>query len=553
MSMSMPDRTPRAVRGSADWDESADVVVLGTGAAGLTAALTAAALGTSVRLYEKSGFVGGTTAVSGGIAWVPAHDRLPEASLSVRDALDYLRAESLGAMEEGTVETFVRTAPLMLDFVEANSDVKFEVALGFPDYKPELPGGKPEGGRSLGPAPYDLGRLGEWADRITRFPEDFSNVGFDAETRARLHALVDMSTGEICVAGTALVAGLLKGLLDRDAVPQTGHRALEFVTGPDGVEGVVVGSNAGSKRVEARKGVVIATGGFEWDAGLVGDFLRGPMRGPVSPPNNTGDGLRMAMALGAALGNMGEAWWVPVIQIPGDAIDGHPRSRSVRLERTRPRCIMVNRAGRRFVNEACDYNSMAGTFHYLDPRHGYANDPAWMVFDAEHLRRFGFLSVAPGGQAPNWFATGDTLEELAAVTDIDPHGLADTVAVWNRNVANGSDPAFGRGDSAYDGWWGDQTAKTPARRTLGEIDSAPYYAVPMTVGAMGTKGGPRTDRDGRVLHVSGSVIPGLYAAGNAMAGFTGKAYGGAGGTIGPAMTMGFRAGYNAATGKSFQW
>ncbi|MBX3529435.1 MAG: FAD-dependent oxidoreductase [Rhizobiaceae bacterium] len=545
-------RSPAAATDQPRWDDRADVVVLGSGAAGLTAALAAAAAGASVRLYEKSSTVGGTSAVSGGVVWVPAHDRLPGASLSPEDALAYLRAQSLGAMDERAVENFVRTAPLMLDFVEAHSDVAFEVAVGFPDYKPELPGGKPGGGRSLGPAPYDLARLGDWAARITRFPEDFSNVGFDAETRARLHASIDAG-GDVCVAGTALVAGLLRGLLDAGVTPTTGQRAVELVAGPGGVEGVVVEGTDGARRIGARKGVVIATGGFEWDARLVADFLRGPMRGPVSPPNNTGDGLRMAMAMGAALGNMGEAWWVPVIQIPGDTIGGRQRSRSVRLERTRPRSIIVNRAGRRFVNEACEYNSMAGAFHYLDPRHGYANDPAWIVFDGEHLRRYGFLGVSPGGEVPDWFARGTTLADLAAATGIDPAGLDATVAAWNRAVGEGRDADFGRGDSAYDGWWGDMAAPTPARRTLGELDTAPFYAVPLTVGAMGTKGGPRIDLDGRVLHVGGHVIPGLYAAGNAMAGITGKAYGGAGGTIGPAMTIGFRAGHHAATGESLAW
>lgn len=252
------------------------------------------------------------------------------------------------------------------------------------------------------------------------------------------------------------------------------------------------------------------------------------------------------MAHGADLANMGEAWWVPIVRIPGDTIEGKQRSRSVRLERTRPRSIIVNRAGRRFVNEACDYNSMAGAFHYLEPRGGYVNDPAWIVFDAEHLHRYGFLGVAPGGTAPDWFCESPDLAGLAAKTGIDAHGLHSTVTAWNRGVAAGVDPEFGRGASAYDGYWGDDRADTPAGRTLGPIDTAPYYAVPLSVGAMGTKGGPRTDRDGRVLRVTGRPIPGLFAAGNAMAGVTGRAYGGAGGTIGPAMVFGFRAGRAAA-------
>ncbi|WP_409427219.1 FAD-dependent oxidoreductase [Mycobacterium sp. SMC-11] len=529
-----------------DWDETVDVVVLGTGGAGLTAALTAAVHGASVALYEKSDTVGGTTAVSGGIAWIPAHSRAP--GLSVEAAMDYLRAQSFGAMDDTLVSTFVQTGQEMVDFVEAHSDVRFEVATGFPDYKPELPGGRPSGGRSLSPLPYDVSRVGSWQDRITAFPADYSNVGFDAETRARLHADIEATdAGDVCVAGTALIAGLLRGVLDAGITPQTGHRGVELLADTEGIAGVRVDGDGSRRRVRARRGVILANGGFEWDVSLVEAFLRGPMRGAVSPPNNTGDALRMAMAHGADLANMGEAWWVPIVRIPGDTIDGEQRSRSVRLERTRPRSIIVNRAGRRFVNEACDYNSMAGAFHYLEPRAGYVNDPAWIVFDAGHLRRYGFLGVAPDGTAPEWFSESPDLAALAAKTGIDAEGLARTVAAWNRDVAAGMDPEFGRGSSAYDGYWGDDQASTVAGRTLGPIDTAPFYAVPLSVGAMGTKGGPRTDSDGRVLHVTGRPIPGLFAAGNAMAGVTGRAYGGAGGTIGPAMVFGFRAGRAAAT------
>jgi 3-oxosteroid 1-dehydrogenase len=532
------------------WDHAVDVVVLGSGAAGLTAALTAAVNGASVALYEKASTVGGTSAVSGGIVWIPAHERSPDVDLPVEDALKYLEAQSFGSMDRALVETHVRTGPRMIDFVEAHSGTRFEIAEGFPDYKPELPGGKPTGGRSLSPVPYDLGRLGEWRDRITAFPADWSNVGFDAETRARLHASTDDSTGEVCVAGTALVAGLLKGLLDLGVVPTTDARAVELLAGSGRIAGVRVERAGETLRVHARRGVILATGGFEWDPALVQTYLRGPMRGPVSPPLNTGDGLRMAMAHGADLGTMSEAWWVPIVRIPGDTIGGHQRSRSVRFERTRPRSIIVNRAGRRFLNEAGEYNSMAGAFHYLDPQGGYVNDPAWIVFDSIHLKRYGFLGIAPGDAVPDWFCESADLVELSWKTGIDPDGLARTIEHWNRNVAHGVDPDFARGASAYDGWWGDERATTPALKTLGPIDTGPYYAVPVSVGAMGTKGGPRTDRDGRVLHVNGDVLPGLFAAGNAMAGVTGRAYGGAGGTLGPAMVWGFRAGHAAATGTS---
>jgi len=532
------------------WDHEVDVVVLGSGGAGLTAALTAAVAGASVAVYEKAPTVGGTTAVSGGIVWIPAHNRSAEGELTPADALRYLRAQSLGSMDDELVETFVRTGPAMLDFIEAHSGIHFEIATGFPDYRPELPGGQPTGGRSLSAAPFDLAQLGEWATRITSFPADWSNVGFDAETRARLHAAIDERTSHLCVAGTALVAGLLKGLLDAGVTPQTNARAEGLIAGDGEITGVRVALPDRTIDVRARHGVILGTGGFEWDPALTQAFLRGPMHGAVSPPNNTGDGLRMAMEHGADLANMGEAWWVPIVQIPGDTIEGKPRSRSVRLERTRPRSIIVNSAGRRFVNEACDYNSMAGAFHYLDPRGGYVNDRGWMVFDSIHLQRYGFLGIEPGQPVPDWFCESVDLAELAAKTGIDADGLIRTVENWNRHVATGADPDFGRGSSAYDGYWGDDSATTAAGKTLGPIDTAPFYAVPVSIGAMGTKGGPRTDHDARVLRVDGQPIPGLFAAGNAMGGVTGRAYGGAGGTLGPAMVFGYRAGHAAATGKS---
>ena len=532
------------------WDQEFDVVVLGSGGAGLSAALTAAVSGARVAVYEKASTVGGTTAVSGGIVWIPAHDRIDGTELSVEDALRYLAAQSLGAMDRDLVETFVRTGPVMLEYLERHSNLRFEIAEGFPDYKPELPGGQPGGGRSLNARPFDLTTLGNWRDRITSFPVDFSNVGIDAETKKRIHAAVDDLDGDYCVAGTALIAGLLKGLLDRGVEPVTDARALELYGSAEGITGVRIRHAGRDIRVRSHRAVILGTGGFEWDPQLVEAYLRGPMRGAVSPPNNTGDGLRMAMAHGADLANMGEAWWVPIVQIPGDTLGGEPRSRSVRLERTRPRSIIVNRTGKRFLNEAGEYNSMAGPFHHLDPRAGYLNDPAWIVFDDQHFKRYGFLGVEPGGEAPDWFNASATLEDLGAAAGIDAAGLRRTLDAWNENVEKERDPDFDRGASAYDGYWGDPSAASPALRTLGPLDTPPFYAVPVAIGAMGTKGGPRTDRDGRVLHVGGRPIPGLFAAGNAMAGVTGKAYGGAGGTLGPAMTFGYRTGYTAATGES---
>lgn len=525
-----------------------DVLVIGSGAAGMVAAITAAAQGAQVILAERAQTVGGTSATSGGISWIPAHDRDPDIPLPVEDALTYLGALSNGTQDPALIEVFVRTGPDMVRFIEAESPLKYEIAKGFPDYKPEHPGGRPNGGRSLSPLPYAYSELGDWSDRVMTFPKDFSNVGFDAETRARLNAASD-GVDELAVAGQALIARLLRGLLDRGIEPRTGWRARHLLTNDGAVVGARFDTDDGPQEIRASRGVILASGGFEWDPELVRAFLRGPMAGPVSPPVNEGDSLRMAMELGAALGTMREAWWVPVIKIPGDLIEGRQRSRSVRLERTRPRSIMVNRRGVRFVNEASDYNSMGGAFHQIDvSEYAYVNNPAWVVFDQEHVDRYGFLGTPPGGELPEWIVRADDLAGLSAVTGIDAAGLEHTVAHWNEEVAAGVDSAFHRGESAYDGYWGDPAATTAAGRTLGPLDTGPYYAVPVEAGAMGTKGGPLTDRNAQVLHVDGHPIPGLYAAGNAMASVMGMAYGGAGGTLGPGMVFGFRAGHHAATG-----
>jgi succinate dehydrogenase/fumarate reductase flavoprotein subunit len=528
--------------------ESYDVVVLGTGAAGLSAALTARALGATVGVFEKAATVGGTTAVSGGVAWVPAHNRadVPDPP-TVEEAMAYLLAQSNGTIDEERVEAYVRGAEPTIEFIEEHSAVRFTVAAGFPDYRPELPGGRPQGGRSFNPSPKDFGELGEWADRVTGFPKDWSNVGFDAETRARMWGDAGFDPGkDIRVCGQALVGGLLQALLDLGVEPQTESRGVELLTDGERIAGVVLERPEGTVEVEAKLGVVLATGGFEWDHELVKAFLRGPMNGPISPPNNVGDGLRMAMRAGAALGNMREAWWTQVVQLPGDVFEGRPRSRSVRLERSRPRSIIVNRDGRRFGNEATDYNSLGGAFHEFDPnRFDYPNTPAWMVFDQGHLDSYDFLGVEPGGEAPAWFNRSDSVAELAAKTGIDAAALEGTLARWNENVAAERDPDFHRGESAYDGYWGDPSKPTRATKTLGPIDTAPFYAVSIDIGCTGTKGGPMTDVDAQVLDLDGNPIAGLYAAGNTMAGVTGMAYGGAGGTIGPALVFGHRAAAHA--------
>ena len=290
----------------------------------------------------------------------------------------------------------------------------------------------------------------------------------------------------------------------------------------------------------ARRGVVLATGGFERDAELVRSFLRGPMTAPTGAESNSGDGLRIAMRHGAALGNMREAWWVPVMYAPDGRSQAGPLL--VNRERTLPRSIMVNRAGARFVNEAANYNALGGAFHVFDAgRFDYPNLPCWLVFDHEYLRRYGVGLQPPTDAAPDWVTSAPSLGALATTLGIDADGLVATVRGFNADARAGRDRAFGRGDSAYDLWAGDRTQEGLAR-TLGPLEQPLFHAVRIHPGCLGTNGGPRTDPHGQVLDVDGAPITGLYAAGNVMAGATGMAYGGAGGTLGPAIVFGYRAG-----------
>ncbi len=251
--------------------------------------------------------------------------------------------------------------------------------------------------------------------------------------------------------------------------------------------------------MRADKGVILASGGFEWNRDLVRAFLRGPMTEPVSIETNTGDGLVMAMKAGAMLSNMREAWWIPTGLVPKEE---NPMGRVlINGQRTLPHSIMVNRRGRRFTNEAANYNAFGGAFHVEDvSRFEYANLPCWLVFDRQYVERYGFRVAAGGhgGDVPAWIPNGDTPAELGAALGIDGDELERTIERWNANCADGHDPDFGRGDSAFDCWWGDPHRKGQRDATLGPLTTGPFYAFEIHSGSLGTKGGPRVDVNGQV-------------------------------------------------------
>jgi 3-oxosteroid 1-dehydrogenase len=531
-----------------------DVVVLGTGAAGLVAALAAAEGGASVGLFEKADRVGGTTAISGGACWVPGNAQMAANGIadSRDDALRYLASLSFGHIRPGFAETFIDDGPRVFGRLESVAGLRMKMVSGYPDYHPERPGGRPGGGRTLEPELFSYRRLGRWAELVVsshRNPHLMlsettlgGGTGFLAgEVQAQRQA------EDLRGCGAAVVGPLLKGCLDRGVAPVAASRAQDLVIDDGRVAGVVVDQPGGTVIVHARRGVVLATGGFEWDPELVRSFLRGPMTSPASIPTNVGDGLLIAMRAGAALDNMPQAWWVPVIEIPGDVSFGRPRATLLNRERTLPRSILVNKLGRRFTDEAANYNALGGALHQLDAtRFDYANLPCWLVFDAEYLARYGFRNVRPSDPAPEWMTQADSLDGLAAAIGAPAETLTETVTRWNSNVESGDDPDYHRGRSAYDLWSGDAAARGRVDSTLGPINKPPYYAIEVRSGTLGTCGGPRTDLDGRVLDTRGEVIPGLFAAGNVAAAPTGMVYGGAGGTLGPIITFAYRAGVAAS-------
>jgi hypothetical protein len=272
---------------------------------------------------------------------------------------------------------------------------------------------------------------------------------------------------------------------------------------------------------------------------------------PVSIKTNTGDGLKMAMRVGAMLGNMREAWWMPVIEVPAEVIS--MGRQLLTYERTMPGGLMVNRHGKRFTNEAANYNAFGAAFHEQDvSRFEYANLPCWLIFNQSFYAKYPFVGGLTDGfsavvRPPEWIPRANSLSELASRLGIDAVGLEATVKRFNAHAAESRDPDFRRGESANDLWWGDPAWRGDRRATLAPLGEGPYYAIEVKSGALGTKGGPQTDSDARVLDVDGGVIPGLYAAGNVMASPMGMTYGGAGGTLGPGMVFGFRAGKHAAS------
>jgi len=540
--------------------ETYDVIVLGTGAAALTAAIRAADEGATVGLFEKADTVGGTSAWSGGMVWIPMNPHMAELGIddSREEVMRYLDSLSNGLIDLDLAGAMIDAGPEVVTYLEERTPVRFQIIKDFPDYHPEHPGAKPGGGRSMECPLFPFDELGQWQSRVTVGPQLSGNImmgetslGRGAPDGVAPQELERRKIRDERGAGQGLIGALLKGCLDRGIEPHTGMRAVDLVVQEGRVSGVRFETADGPVEVAAARGVVMATGGFEWDPELVRAFARGPLARSASVPTNTGDGLKMAMRIGASLGNMREAWWVATIDVP---VNGRMTAWQVNGERTRPHCIMVNKLGRRFTNEAANYNALGAAFHVIDvTTYDYVNHPAWMIFDRHYLTRYGLAGFKPADAStptPDWLIEAPTLADLAAATGVPGNALEATVRRFNEQAANGEDTDFGRGKSKHDRWWGDPKMGDGPQATLGPLDSAPFYATRVYAGVLGTKGGPRTDANGQVLDVDGRPIAGLYAAGNTMASAMGMTYGGAGGTLGPAVVFGYLAGRHVARSKA---
>ncbi|MEM9356143.1 MAG: FAD-dependent oxidoreductase [Pseudomonadota bacterium] len=532
--------------------ETFDVVVIGTGAAGLSAALSAHAEGAKVLVVEKSELAGGTTAMSGGCIWVPRHHYAERMGVNdSREAvLEYIHAVSPDGWhnrEAPSWAAFVDHAPEMLQFLEANTPLKFNPNRD-PDPYAEEAGGLPFG-RNVSAAPIRIGILGDWQNKV-RQPtfdlrlsyEELVDTFFFANPKRwgawYLPRLAWRQLMNMRARGNALSIGLLKGCLDKGIDIRLETPAKRLVMSEGRVSGLEIEADGESQDVKVGKGIVLASGGFEWNPEMMAEHFPGPVEWTASPSTNTGDGQRMAQEVGAQLDHMDQALIMGTTPVMYEGqLQGQPAA-----DYFLPHSMIVNRHGKRFVNEKQMNVGLA--FAEKDPETGTpAHLPAWRIYDAQFARKY--PHALPKTSIPGNHFKADTLSELAAQLGVDPQGLEDTAVRFSTFARKGIDDDFGRGGSAWDRNRGGDPRHKP-NPTLGTIEEPPYYAMPFKASFLGTKGGPRTNERAEVLDENDNVIAGLYAAGNVMANSFGSKGVGAGTTLGPCLTWGYIAGRNAA-------
>ncbi|WP_370328991.1 FAD-binding protein [Mycolicibacterium hippocampi] len=553
-----------------EFDHVTDVLVIGSGGGGMTAALTASAADLDTLVVEKSAQFGGSTALSGGGIWVPgAPSQRRAGHVPDPDAVfGYLKHITGGLVSDARLRKYVDTAPEMMEFLENLSPwLEFVWKPGYADYYPEAPGGSALGS-TINVEAIDLRVLGDEEQNLLTplalapkgiwfGPKDlrlFYQVRQSWRGKAVLLKLIwrmfraRVFGDRMAAIGQSLAARLRLAMKQQGIPLWLSSPMTELITDVDGaVTGAVIEKDGRGIRVRARRGVVIASGGFDHDMKWRAEHLPEVDKDwSFGNPAAMGDGIRAGEKVGGTTELLDEAWWFPAICWP----DG--RLQFMLNERMMPSQFVVNGDGRRFINEAAPYMDFAHAM-IAGQRSGVTHIPCWLITDIRSFHRYvvaghlplpkiPFAPVPTGWKVPSaWLESGvvkegASWEELAAQIGVPGAQLRATAERFNELARRGHDDDFDRGDSAYDNYYGDPTLPNPNLHPLGK---PPYYAFQIILGDLGTSGGLRTDEHARVLRADDSVVDGLYAVGNASAAVMGRSYAGAGATIGPAMAFGY--------------
>lgn len=539
-----------------------DFLIAGSGAAGMVGAIAAHDAGLSVLVVEKAEGFGGTTALSGGGIWIPDNPVLRALSRGDDRAQvrRYLQAVVGDRVQAARLDAYAERGPEVLEMLlRVSRHMKFSWCPGYSDYHPEEPGGSPMG-RTIEPRPIDVRQLGADEQHLKGLdmplPMGLWLTGSEAKKLMMIRRdrkslrMLPVAAWRVLsnlvrrrhmkTLGASLIARLRLTMKDLAIPLWLETPVISLVTEEGRVVGAVVQRAGREVRIRARHGVLLATGGFEHDPEMRAAHLPEAGQPDLSSgaPTNTGDGHRLGQQAGAATDLMDDAWWMPGVRLPDGGVF------PLVSERCIPPMVIVDAQGRRFANESAPYVNFVHT--QLEGGHV----PAYEIFDAKARSRYQFAGVLPGRDFPgSWYRTGlvtraNDLTALAEAIGVPDKALTETVERFNTFAREGKDRDFGRGESAYDRYYGDPTLPNPV---LDTIDGGPYYALRIEAGDLGTKGGLVTDAAGRVLREDGSVIAGLYAAGNVSASVMGNDYAGAGATIGPAMVFGYLAARDAAS------
>ena len=534
-----------------------DVVVVGSGAAALSAALTASVGGAKVTVLEATPLFGGTTAVSGGGMWLPGNTLDPDYRDSLDDAKVYLKRLTLGYTSDAVIDRYLAVSGSVPDFFAANSPLTFSADIGRPDYHAPWEGSSLTS-RTVFPTAYELTRLGALEPQVRRAgPGGILPIQHSEELQFLRSGNPDGINGlirerlakKIAMRGLALVGGLMEGCVQHGVAFVASARGRRLIVENGRVVGVHVEQGGSTAEYRARLGVVLASGGFEWNRELWKAFVAVPWDGPATPPVSNGDGLVMASSVGARLANLDKVTWAQSCYA-GETYDGQPYVRSGMCGAF-PGEILVNRRGRRFANELLNYNDIGRVFTHFDPHtYEYDNHPAFAVGDRrtrDRVARHMTPSATATAKGDGW-VEGATLRDVADKLGIDPDGLEAQVREFNANAKTGTDPVFHRAEAPWEVHVLEVATGVMSgyREQLHDmvvpVVDPPFVGHRVRAGLFGTRGGPVIDADARILGWDDRPIPGLYGAGNVVAHPFRWAYPGGGGTLGPAVTFGHIAG-----------